>query len=142
MDINKINFKKMGSYFSEENSIAVESFLEALPIKYYKEVGLNVKAKVYSQNIFMDGKHINTIPFYVVGISPSESISRINIEFNRRFRLSGGIRIFSEKYEFKSILTLVTGDFFTRLYNAPVRIKLNAPSSYSSKVIANNRDFI
>ncbi len=134
--------QKVDGYCSEENLAVIETFLKEVPIIVHKKVNFEAFARIYCQDIYVGEKRTGTIPFYVLFLTPSESIRRVDINFTRRVKLQGLVRIFSQKCEFKAGLNFISGSFFVRLYKIPSRNKVNleTPDSFKKIIYDRSRD--
>ena len=143
MKLKNAKFERYGPFFSEENRNALELFKEKFPLSLEdKDIELKVHAKVYSQDIFSRGDHINTIFFYVVAVVPSQSFTDWSIDF-RKIRVNDSLKSFSGRYEFPASINLIPGNFFIKLHTIPTdKIDLSPPEDFQSRVNCKNMDFI
>ncbi len=140
MNIKKDNFEKIGSYFPEKDFDLIRTFLRVAPIKLHKEVEVKAGAKIYSQDVFLDEKKVTVLPFYVVGISPRESVSRIDFNFGKKMKLRGSLSVFPGRYEFEAYSPVISSNFFIRFYTIPTTIDLSPPEHFKEKLVEKNRD--
>ncbi len=143
MNIKNVNIEKIEGCFSKKNSDAVLFFMEKAPFTFKKNVEVAVRVKVYSQDIYFEGKHTDTRYFYVLAVSPDKSVSRIDFNFNFQVRLKGKLRAFSNRYEFRASAVTSSGIFFIRLYKFSVsKFDLSPPDFYQSKLLDSSSDFL
>ena len=135
MNLKKARIKKCGPFFSKDNCVAVNLFKEKFPLKCPEEIELEMHAKVYSQDVFVREKCVNTIPFYVIAIVPEESFTDWSINL-KKIRINNSFNSFPGRYEFQASINFIPGNFFVKLYTVPSnKIDLSPPKSFESKIV-------
>jgi len=142
MNLKNARIERCGPFFSKDNCIAVNLFKEKFPLECSEEIELEMYVKVYSQDVFVRGECVNTIPFYVIAIVPKESFTDWSINL-KKIRINSSFKSLPGRYEFQVSINLVPGSFFVKLYTIPSNdIDLSPPKSFKSKISCKNTDFI